>query len=258
MNFASGECGMKCTCGTATQQLRSQSWRSKLTCLWPTHPPLVPGSRARSGGDSGTGRKVVRLARSPQTSCGGRSASDRDQRGQVPGKVCGGSQVSFFVTLGLTPGNSQLGELPCGAANRYSAGMCLGRPEHPCLPDGRVALPPSPCSTVGWSPFACTLAWGVGSACEARPPALPRRVGGGERGGGGPALEALRLPSLFSQEAELSRAVMWAQPTPRQPQTPAVWGKAVGPLLWLSLEMGRGREGAQGQSVSTGQLWLQG
>lgn len=47
------------------------------------------------------------------------------------------------VTLWLTPGNSQLGKmLPC-ISNRYSTGMCPGRPEHPCLPNRRVSLPPA-------------------------------------------------------------------------------------------------------------------
>lgn len=49
---------------------------------------------------------------------------------------------SLTLTLWLTPGNSQLGEMPSCTSNRHSTGMCLDRPEHPCLPSRRVALPP--------------------------------------------------------------------------------------------------------------------
>lgn len=49
---------------------------------------------------------------------------------------------SLTLTLWLTPGNSQLGEMPSCTSNRHSTGMCLDRPEHPCLPSRRVTLPP--------------------------------------------------------------------------------------------------------------------
>lgn len=51
--------------------------------------------------------------------------------------------MSLPVTLWLKPGNSQLLEMLSCASNQYSTGMCLGRPEHSCLPNRRAALPPA-------------------------------------------------------------------------------------------------------------------
>lgn len=107
------------------------------------------------------------------------------------------------VTLWLTPGNSQLGKMLSCISNRYSTGMCPGRPEHPCLPNRRVSLPPTLPQHIGrWSPFAHRLACCVGCVYEApvSGPALgvlPKRPY---------SLTRLQLLHQFSQEAKPRRA----------------------------------------------------
>lgn len=110
--------------------------------------PTLPRSWGAASVDmekrsSGMGRVAIRLAWGPQNSCSLCSASSKDWRVRALGKFCGDSQVSLPVTLWLTPGDSQLREMLSCVSNRYSTGMCLGRPEHSCLPNRRVALPPA-------------------------------------------------------------------------------------------------------------------
>lgn len=62
---------------------------------------------------------------------------------------------SLTLTLWLTPGNSQLGEMPSCTSNRHSTGICLDRPEHRVYPaEGWPSLPSSPSTVTSWSPFA--------------------------------------------------------------------------------------------------------